>query len=276
MPAPIPATDAQLRQLAERGAQMWADTVLRDFDRQWRTGPAADTLLSDVPAESRDAMADQFPQFIERWHDQLMTVVDQHRGPIADQAWAVLTARNPRPTGHDLDDVAAADQLAAWAVAATSAHQEAAARIEGIGQSVEAFPEIVGPLAGMRATLEAQFDHLREELAERIARTSRIRALIDTYPEREALLAAIGADLWSAQAAAADQLADLAGSESDLNRALRSMFDGVSDEAQMEEIMAVFNAHLPAVAETSAALGAHLETLAESTIGYFCNPPAQP
>jgi hypothetical protein len=33
MPTPIPATDAQLRQLAERGAQRWADNVLGDFDR---------------------------------------------------------------------------------------------------------------------------------------------------------------------------------------------------------------------------------------------------
>ena len=53
------------------------------------------------------------------------------------------------------------------------------------------------------------------------------------------------------------------------------MFDGTAADEQMEEIMAVFNAHLPAVAETSAALGAHLESLAESTIGYFCTPPAR-
>jgi len=272
----MPATDAQLRQLAERGAQTWGDNVLRDFDHRWRTGQATDMLLSDVPAERRDAMADQFAQFLERWHDQLMTMVDRYRGPIADQAWAVLAARNPRPTDHELDDVAAADQLAAWAIAATSAHQESAAKIEGIGESVEAFPVIVGPLAGMRASLEAQFDQLREELAERIARTSRIKALIDAHPERDALMTAIGADLWSAQAAAADQLADLAGSESDLTRALRSMFDGTADDEQTEELMAVFNAHLPAAVETSTTLGAHLETLAESTIGYFCNPPAQP
>ena len=276
MPTPIPATDAQLRQLAERGAQTWGDNVLGDFDRHWRTEQAADTLLSDVPADHRDAMTDQFAQFLERWRDQLMTVVDRYRGPIADQAWAVLAARNPRPTDHDLHDVAAADQLAAWAVAATSAHQDSAAKIEGIGESIKAFPEVVGPLAGMRATLEAQFERLREELAQRIARTSRIRALIDTHPERDALLVAIGADLWTAQAAAADQLADLAGSESDLHRAVHSMFDGTAPDEQMEEIMAVFNAHLPAVAETSATLGAHLETLAESTIGYFCNPVVQP
>jgi hypothetical protein len=50
------------------------------------------------------------------------------------------------------------------------------------------------------------------------------------------------------------------------------MFDGTADDEQMEEIMAVFNAHLPAVADASATLGAHLETLAESTIRYFCNP----
>ena len=275
MPEPIPATDTQLRQLAERGAQMWGDNVLRDFDRQWRTGHATDTLLSDVPADRRDTMADQFAQFLERWYGQLMAVVDRHRGPIADQAWAVLAARNPRPTDHDLDDVAAADQLVAWAVAATSAHQESAAKIEGIHESIKAFPVVVGPLAEMRTTLEAQFDRLREELAERIARTNRIRALIDTHPERDALLAAIGPDLWSAQAAAADQLADLARSESDLHRALHSMFDGTAADEQMEEIMAVFNAHLPAVAETSAALGAHLESLAESTIGYFCTPPAR-
>jgi hypothetical protein len=261
-----------LRQLAERGAQTWADNVLRDFDRHWRTEQATDTLLSDVPADHRDAMTDQFAQFLERWHDQLITVVDRYRGPIADQAWAVLAARNPRPTDHDLHDVAAADQLAAWAVAATCAHQESAAKIEGIGESIKAFPEVVGPLAGMRATLEAQFEHLREELAERIARTSRIRALIDTHPERDALLVAIGAELWTAQAAAADQLAELAGSESDLHRALHSMFDGTADDEQMEEIMAVINAHLPAVADASATLGAHLETLAESTIRYFCNP----
>lgn len=276
MSAPIPATDAQLRQLAERGAQTWGGSVLRDFDHQWRTGQATDALLSNVPAEHRDAMADQFAQFLERWHDQLMTVVDRHCGPIADQAWAILAARNPRPTDHDLDDVAAADQLAAWAVAATSAHQESAAKIEGIGESIKAFPEIVGPLAEMRTALEAQFVHLREELAERIARTSRIRALIDTHPQCDALLAATGADLWSAQAAAAGQLAYLTGFENDLNRALRSMFDGTPAEEPLDEIMAVFNTHLPAVAETSATLGAHLETLAESTISYFCNPPAQP
>lgn len=277
MPTPIPATDAQLRQLAERGAQTWGDNVLGDFDRRWRTEQAADTLLSDVPADRRDAVADQFAQFLEQRHDRLVTVVDRHRGPIADQAWAVLAARNPRLTDHDLHDVAAADQLAAWAVAATSAHQESAAKIEGIGESIKVFPELVGPRAGMQATLEARFDHLREELAERIARTSRIRALIDTHPERDALLAAIGADLWAAQAAAADQLADLAGSESDLHRALHSMFDGTAvDEQMAEEIMAVFNAHLPAVAETSATLGAHLETLAESATGYFCNPVVQP
>ena len=221
-------------------------------------------------------MADQLAQFLERVHGQLVTLVDRHRGPIADQAWAVLAARNPRPTDHDLDDVAAADQLAAWAVAATPAHQESAARIEDIGEGIEAFPTIVGPLAEMRATLEAQLGHLREEVAERIARTSRIKALIDTHPERDALLAAIGADLWSAQAAAAAQLADLAGSESDIHRALCSIFDGTAAEEQMEEIMAMFTAHLPPVAEASTALGAHLETLAESTIGYFCNPPAQP
>lgn len=272
MPTPVPATDTQLRQLAERGAQTWGDNVLADFDRHWRTDQAADTVLSDLPADHRDAMANQFAQFLERWHDQLMTVVDRYRAPIADQAWAVLATRNPRPTDHDLDDVAAADQLAAWAVAATRAHQESAAKIEGIGESIKAFPQVVGPLAGMRASLEAQLEHLREELAERVARTSRIRALIDTHPEREALLAAIGADLWTAQAAAADQLAELAGSESDLHRAVHSMFDGTADEEQMEEIMAVFNAHLPAVADTSATLGAHLEILAESTIGYFCNP----
>ena len=272
MPTPVPATDTQLRQLAERGAQTWSDNVLRDFDRHWRTGQATDTLLSEVPADQRDAMTDQFAQFLEGWHDQLITVVDRYRGPIADQAWAVLAARNPRPTDHDLHDVAAADQLAAWAVAATCARQESAAKIEGIGESIKAFPELVGSLAGMRASLEAQFEHLREELAERIARTSRIRALIDAHPERDALLAAIGADLWTAQAAAADQLAELVGSESDLHRALRSIFDGPADDEQMEENLAVFNAHLPAAADTSAALGAHLETLAERMIGYFCNP----
>jgi hypothetical protein len=278
MPTPVPATDAQLRQLAERGAQRWADNVLGDFDRHWRTEQASDTVLSAVPAEQRDAMTDQFAQFLERAHDRLITVVDRYRGPIADQAWAVLAARNPRPTDHDLHDVAAADQLAAWAVAATAAHQESAAKIEGIGEGIKAFPEMVGSsMAGMRALLEGQFEHLREELAERIARTSRIRALIDTHPERDSLLVAIGEDLWTAQAAAADQLAELADSESDHNRALISMFDGIADDEQMEEIMAVLNAHLPAAADTSAALGAHLETLAESTIGYFCNPqpPAQ-
>jgi hypothetical protein len=276
MPTPIPATDTQLRQLAERGAQTWGDNVLRDFDRRWRIGQATDTLLSDVPADRRDAAADQFAQFLQDWHDQLTTVIDRHRGPIADQAWAVLAARNPRPTDHDLDDVAAADQLAAWAVAATSAHQESAAKIEGIDEKIKAFPLIVGPLAEMRTTLEAQFDRLREEVAERLARTSRIRALIDTHAERDDLLAAIGADLWSAQAAAADQLADLVGSESEFHRALDSMFDGTVAEDQTEEFMAVFNAHLPAATETSAALGAHLEALAESAIGYFCNRPAQP
>ncbi|MGH6657891.1 MAG: hypothetical protein ACRDVE_22105 [Actinocrinis sp.] len=261
-----------MRQLAERGAQTWRENVLGEFDRRWRTEQAADTVLSDVPADHRDAMTDRFAQSLEGWHDQVMTVVDRYRGPIADQAWAVLAARNPRPTDHDLHDVAAADQLAAWAVAATAAHQESAAKIEGIGESIKAFPEVVGPLAGMRATLEAQFEHLREELAERIARTSRIRALIDTHPERDALLAAIGAELWTAQAAAADQLAQLAASESVLHRALHSMFDPTATDELMEEIMAVFNAHLPAAADTSAALGAHLETAAESTIGYFCNP----
>ena len=276
MPVPRPATDAELRQLAERGAQTWSDNVLRNFDRQWRTAQATDTLLSDVPAEHRDAMADQLAQFLERWHDQLVAVVDRYRGPIADQAWAVLVARNPRPTDHDLDDVAAADRLAAWAIAATSAHQESSAKIEGIGESVEAFPEIVGPLAGMQAGLETQFGQLREELAGRIARTSRIRALIDAHSERDAFMAAIGADLWSAQAAAVDRLADLAGSESGLTRALRSMFDGTATEEQMEDVMAVFNAHLPAVVETSTALGAHLETLAEIAISYFCNPQTQP
>lgn len=276
MPTPIPATDTQLRQLAEHGAQTWGDNVLRDFDRRWRIGQATDTLLSDVPADRRDAAADQFAQFLQDWHDQLTTVIDRHRGPIADQAWAVLAARNPRPTDHDLDDVAAADQLAAWAVAATSAHQESAAKIEGIDEKIKAFPLIVGPLAEMRTTLEAQFDRLREEVAERLARTSRIRALIDTHAERDDLLAAIGPDLWSAQAAAADQLADLVGSESEFHRALDSMFDGTVAEDQAEEFMAVFNAHLPAATETSAALGAHLEALAESAIGYFCNRPAQP
>ena len=275
MSAPIPATDAQLRQLAERGAQTWSETVLRDFDRQWRTGQARDTLLSEVPAEHHDAMADQFTDFLERWHDQLVSVVDRHRGPIADQAWAVLEARNPRPTDHDLDDVAAADQLAAWAVAATSAHQESAAKIEDIGDSIKAFPAVAGPLAGMRATLEDRFDHLREELTARIARTDRIRALIDTHPERDALLAAIGTDLWTAQAAGQARLADLAGSEGDLNRAFRSMFEGTAAEEQMEEFMAVFNAHLPPVVEASTTLGAQLEALAESAIGFFCDPSAQ-
>ena len=276
MPAPIPATDARLRQLAERGAQTWSDNVLRDFDHRWRTRQATDTLLSDVSVERRDAVTDQFSEFLERWHEQLKTVVDRHRGPIADQAWAVLAARNPRPTDHDLDDVAAADQLAAWAVAATSAHQESAAEIDGIDASIKAFPEVVGSLAGMRANLEAELDRLREELAERIARASRIRALIDTHPERDGLLVAIGADLWPAQAAAADQLADLAGSESDLHHAVRSMFDGTAAPEQMEEIMAVFNAHVPAATEASATLGAQLEALAESAIGYFCNPSAKP
>lgn len=276
MPAPITATDAQLRQLAERGAQTWGDNILRDFDRRWRTPQATNTLLSDVPVERRDAVTDQLSGFLERSHEQLKTVVDRHRGPIADQAWAVLAARNPRPTDHDLDDVAAADQLAAWAVAATSAHQESAAKIDDIDARIKGFPEVVGPVAGMRANLEAELDRLREELAERIARTSRIRALIDTHPERDALLAAIGTDLWTAQAAAADQLADLAGSESDLQRAVRSMFDGTATQERLEEAMAVFTAHLPAVAEASATLGAQLEVLTESIIGYFCNPPAQP
>ena len=102
MPTPVPATDAQLRQLAERGAQRWADNVLGDFDRHWRIEQATDTVLSAVPAEQRDAMTDQFAQFLGRAHDRLITVVDRYRGPIADQAWAVLAARNPGPSDRDL------------------------------------------------------------------------------------------------------------------------------------------------------------------------------
>lgn len=33
------------------------------------------------------------------------------------------------------------------------------------------------------------------------------------------------------------------------------------------------DAHLPTPAEKSAALGAHLEAVAERAIGYFCDPP---
>lgn len=273
MPTPIPATDAQLLQLAQRAAQAWTDNVLRDFDNRWRTEQAAEALLSDVPAEQRDVMADRLARFVERWHDRLMTVVAQHRGAIANQAYAVLAAMDPRPSGHDLGDVAAADRLAAGAVAATTAQQEAAARIEDIGKHVEEFAEAAAPLAGMQQTIEAHFARLAEELAERIARTSRIRALIDAHPEHDALLAAIGTDLWTAQAAAADQLARLTDSEDEFNRVLRPFFDGTATEEQQPEIMAAFDAHLPAAAEASTALGAELEALAESAIDYFCTPP---
>src|SRR2546423_3998753 len=92
MPTPIPATDAQLLQLAQRGAQAWTDNVLRDFDNRWRTEQAAEALLSDVPAEQRDVMADRLTRFVERGHHPLLTVVAPHPRAVANHAAPELAA----------------------------------------------------------------------------------------------------------------------------------------------------------------------------------------
>lgn len=75
---------------------------------------------------------------------ELATVVAQHVKPIADQAFAALQARTPRPTDQDLATPATANQLAA-----TVAEQEAAAAIAGIDKRIH-------ELAANAATLEPE------------------------------------------------------------------------------------------------------------------------
>jgi TolA-binding protein len=276
MPVPVPATDAQLRHLADTGGQAWHDSTLRSFDSRYLAAGAAPALLTGVPTGPRLSFwTGLLTQFAQGLRHQYEDVLVQHIKPVSDQAFAMLQAANPRPTDQDLATLATADKLVSDAIAATAAEQEAAAALGAVDQRIRQFAGNAATLEQLRTSLEAQLAPLRTALAENTARAQHISSLINAFPRRDELRTAVGSAVWTAQTLAADKLQLMTRSGDEADHALRSAINQTLAD-QEAAITSAYQAPVAVAQAASTRLVNELAALAESAIVFFCTPPPPP
>lgn len=165
MSGPEPATDAALRQLADYGTRHWQTDAVAEFDNQYRTGSFVTAALSGISIDRQRALWTQMlGEFTMRQRNALQALLAQDSGAVADQAYAVLEAVNPRPTEQAATQPPTANELYAQAVAATTAGQQATTATAAAGDRIRAFAQNAATLETLRTNLAAEFAPLQTGL----------------------------------------------------------------------------------------------------------------
>ncbi|MDI2131069.1 hypothetical protein [Yinghuangia seranimata] len=276
MPTPIPASDAQLRASAQRAAERWASDRPKEFELTWRAPATADRLLGGVPSEQRlELWRELLRTFVEERARELAAEAAKRRGPAGEQAYAALRDTTPRPTDQDLAQGPATDRMLADAVAATAAGRELAAITADFAKRIADLAGGALRLETVRVRKDSELTAASRRLAGRVARGDRIKALVDVYPDRVALLAAIDPAFWEAHRSGHALLSDAARAGADADRALRSGL-GRALADQEAAVTTAFDAVTPTVTTVADELAVQLEAVAESVIVHYCTPKPPP
>lgn len=148
MPEPMPATDAQLRQVARERADRWLMETERSLQAKWDAPQAVEAAVAGIPAARQGIWRDHVRTRVRQGVDTFHRAGAARRTELADQAFAVLRDASPRLTDRELAAPSAETRRFLEGLAAgTAAGRELATGAAAADTAVTEF-------AGRAATLE--------------------------------------------------------------------------------------------------------------------------
>ncbi|MFI5764964.1 hypothetical protein ACIA8F_29055 [Streptomyces sp. NPDC051563] len=263
MPVPLPATDAQLRQAAERAVKQWTDGTGRALRERWTAQPGLDHALAAVPQGPRRSWwADVLRGFADKRTHRFPEASAPRRAEATGQVLEILRSREPRLTGEDLTRPTAAllDALAGL-VAATTVGQDLTALAGAVDAEIAEFVARSVQLEELRTSKITALTALCGPLLARIAKADAFEARI-TAADRPALLLA-----WTGPALAARDAAraavDIRRIADKADRALRLLPDAAFPERQ-QALSAPFDVAADAIGPADAAFSEAWDALGEA------------
>ncbi|MFD5145326.1 hypothetical protein [Streptomyces sp. NPDC058401] len=263
MPVPLPATDAQLRQAAERAVKQWTDETGRALRDRWTARPGLDQALAAVPEGPRRSWwTDVLRAFADKRTHRFPEFAAPRRAEATGQVLEILRSREPRPTGEDLArPTAAVLEALAGLAAGTRVGQDLTALAAAVDAELAEFVARAVQLEELRTGKAAALTALCGPLLARIARADAFEARIAAADRPSLLLA------WTSPALAARDAARAAvdirrvGDKAD--RALRLLSDAAFPERQ-QALSAPFDVAADAIGPADTAFSEAWDTLGEA------------
>ncbi|MCM2422688.1 hypothetical protein [Streptomyces sp. RKAG293] len=263
MPVPLPATDAQLRQAAERAVKRWIDETGRALRDRWTARPGLDQALAAVPEGPRRSWwAEVLRGFADQRTHRFPEAAAPRRAEATGQVLEILRSREPRLTGEDLVRPTAAglEALAALA-AATEVGQDLTALAVAVDAELAEFVARAVQLEDLRSRKVTALAAVCGPLLARIAQADAFEARIAAADRPALLLAWTGPAL--AARAAARAAVDIRRVSDTADRALRLVSDAAFAERQ-QALSAPFDVAADAIGPADAAFSEAWDTLGEA------------